>query len=301
LTINLILNQVRRGYDPQADADLISRERNLALKEAQQLLTRCSPQDQERFKSDLNRAQRAFPIREDHEFYLTQAPLALLRYASLEIGSRLTKRDQLSESNDIFWLELPEIKSALQNGADHRPLAKRRKAERNWVEAHPGPAYYGKPTKPPSASLFPGKARIMLEGIYWIMDSQQALEKSALNKKSGETLHGIAASSGIYTGTVRVVLNEGQFSKIHAGDVLVCPTTSPVWSMLFPSIGGLVTDSGGILSHPAIIAREYRVPAVVATGNATQSLHDGQTVTVDGTVGTVSLATEKRILAYSIK
>jgi pyruvate,water dikinase len=63
--------------------------------------------------------------------------------------------------------------------------------------------------------------------------------------------------------------------------------TSPVWSVLFPSIGALVTDSGGILSHPAIIAREYRVPAVVATGNATRLLRDGQIVTVDGTMGSV--------------
>jgi pyruvate,water dikinase len=70
---------------------------------------------------------------------------------------------------------------------------------------------------------------------------------------------------------------------------MVCPTTSPVWAVPFPSVGALVTDSGGILSHPAIIAREHRVPAVVATGNATQLLKDGQTVTVDGTAGSVQL------------
>ena len=70
-------------------------------------------------------------------------------------------------------------------------------------------------------------------------------------------------------------------------DVLVCRITSPVWSVLFPSVGALVTDTGGVLSHPAIIAREYRVPAVVATGNATALLHDDQVVTVDGTAGKV--------------
>jgi pyruvate,water dikinase len=82
-------------------------------------------------------------------------------------------------------------------------------------------------------------------------------------------------------------MSEAEFGKLEAGDILVCPMTSPVWSVLFPSIGALVTDSGGILSHPAIIAREYRVPAVVATGNATQLLRDGQIVTVDGTMGSV--------------
>ena len=76
--------------------------------------------------------------------------------------------------------------------------------------------------------------------------------------------------------------------------VLVCPITSPVWSVLFPSVGGLVTDAGGVLSHPAIIAREYRVPAVVAAGNATALLHDDQMVTGDGTAGRIEVGDKDR-------
>ena len=86
-----------------------------------------------------------------------------------------------------------------------------------------------------------------------------------------------------------MVTTESEFDKLQAGDVLVCPSTSPVWSVLFPSVGALVTDTGGILSHPAIIAREYRVPAVVATGNATELLRDDQVVTVDGSAGIVQV------------
>jgi len=81
--------------------------------------------------------------------------------------------------------------------------------------------------------------------------------------------------------------DESQFHKIQVGDVMVCPMTSPVWSVLFPSVGALITDSGGLLSHPAIIAREYRIPAVVVTGNATSLLQDGQTGVVNGTTGNV--------------
>ena len=84
-------------------------------------------------------------------------------------------------------------------------------------------------------------------------------------------------------------MDESEFGKIQAGDVLVCPITSPVWSVLFPSVGALVTDTGGILSHPAIIAREYRIPSVVATGNATSLLRDGQIVSVDGEAGTITV------------
>ena len=99
---------------------------------------------------------------------------------------------------------------------------------------------------------------------------------------------GTAASSGHYTGTVRVVMGERDFGKIRPGDVVVCPVTSPAWSVVFPSMGALVTDMGGILSHPAIIAREHRIPAVVGTGNATDMLSDNQVVTVDGDTGTVT-------------
>jgi pyruvate,water dikinase len=104
------------------------------------------------------------------------------------------------------------------------------------------------------------------------------------------TLRGIAASTGQYTGPARVVMNESEFHKVHIGDVLVCPITSPVWSVLFPNVGALVTDAGGILCHSAIIAREYRVPAVVATGNATSTILDGQQITVDGGTGLVKVA-----------
>jgi phosphoenolpyruvate synthase/pyruvate phosphate dikinase len=84
-------------------------------------------------------------------------------------------------------------------------------------------------------------------------------------------------------------MDESEFHRLQSGDVLVCPITSPVWSVLFPSIGALVTDTGGVLSHPAIIAREYQVPAVVATGNATSLLRDGQLVTVDGSSGKIDI------------
>ena len=93
--------------------------------------------------------------------------------------------------------------------------------------------------------------------------------------------------------TLRLPMNEGEFHKLQPGDVLVCPATTPMWSVLFANVGALVTNTGGILSHPAIIAREYCVPAVVATGNATSLLKDGQIVTVDGDNGRVEIQREK--------
>ena len=163
-------------------------------------------------------------------------------------------------------------------------------AELAWVEAHTAPASYGKdPGPPPSFAVLPSEARFVHEALMWVADRIYAPQQSGQEQASETTLRGIAASPGDYTGPVRVIMNEGEFAKLRPGDVLVCPITSPVWSVLFPSIGALVTDSGGILSHPAIIAREYRVPAIVATGNGTRLLRDGQIVTVNGDTGTVEL------------
>jgi phosphoenolpyruvate synthase/pyruvate phosphate dikinase len=96
-------------------------------------------------------------------------------------------------------------------------------------------------------------------------------------------------------------LSEDQFGKIQPGDAVVCPVTSPAWSVVFPSMGALVTDTGGMLSHPAIIARELRIPAVVGTGNATDVLKDGQRVTVDGTIGVVELVDGPTLAAGSVR
>ena len=102
-------------------------------------------------------------------------------------------------------------------------------------------------------------------------------------------LQGMPASSGAYTGVARIIASERQFSRIQPGDVLVCPTTRSSWSTVFATIGAVITDAGGALSHPAIIAREQRIPAVVATGNATKIIRDGALVTADGAAGTITL------------
>nr|NIU60525.1 hypothetical protein [Stutzerimonas stutzeri] len=126
--------------------------------------------------------------------------------------------------------------------------------------------------------------------LMWQIENMLATQDSQQSEPTdGTRLRGLAASPGQYTGPARIIMSEAEFGKLQAGDVLVCPTTQPPWSVLFPTIGALVTDSGGILSHPAIIAREYRIPAVVATGNATSYLKDGQIITVNGNDGIVRI------------
>jgi len=218
-------------------------------------------------------------------------PLALLRYRVLEIGRRLAARGQLDRRDDAFFLTVEEARATLRDGQPQRALVTRRRGERAFVEQHPGPATYGKdPGPPPPLDALPAEARFTMTALLWYIDRIfEAAPSSHAQQAGTRVLGGIAASPGRYTGPVRVVADESEFGKLRPGDVLACPITSPVWSVLFPSIGALVTDTGGLLSHAAIIAREYAVPAVVATGNATALLRDDQVVTVDGGAGRIEV------------
>lgn len=291
LTLRLLADQLARGYDPVADAAALAHRRMTAAGRARAALAGRPPGDLERFERALARAERAYPVREDNEFFTMSAPIALLRYPVLEIGRRLAARGQLDRRDDAFFLTLDEARAALRDGQDRRALVTHRKGEQVFVEQHPGPATYGKdPGPPPPLDALPAEARFTMTALLWYVDRIfEADASSHAQQADAEVLDGIAASPGRYTGPVRVVMDEFDFGKLQPGDVLVCPVTSPVWSVLFPSVGALVTDTGGLLSHPAIIAREYAVPAVVATGNATALLRDDQVVTVDGTTGRIEV------------
>jgi len=292
LVLDMISGQIERGYDPTQDLEANAQKRAEALRRGETLLAD-RPEDLERLRGIVARAERAYPVREDNEFFCFSSPLALLRYTALEVGRRLASRGVTDIADDVLYLEIDEAVAALTEATDLRSLVRRRRGEQAWIDAHPGPPSYGTPPPgPPSFGFLPPDARTLMESILWANEVIMAVDATSREARSADSgLTGIAASPGIYTGPVRVVMDESQFDKIRAGDVLVCPATSPVWSVLFPLIGGLIADTGGVLSHPAIIAREYQIPAVVATGEATTRLHDGDLVTVDGATGTVGVQT----------
>lgn len=294
LTLGLIRDQVHRGYDPELEAAALRERRETAVTRARTALLSQPSTERDRFEHLLARAERYYPTREDNEFYTVSAPIALLRYMVLEHGRRLQERDLIAHRDDVFLLEMDEIGGALRESRDCHDLVERRKGERARVCEHPAPPSFGTdPGGPPPLGVFPKEAARNIRMILWATEKVFGTEAGRMHASASpdeQIIKGLAAAPGIYTGPVRVIRDENEFDKIQPGDVLVCPTTSPVWSIIFPSVGALVTDTGGILSHPAIISREYGIPAVVATGNATRALTDGQLVTVDGGAGTVTPA-----------
>ena len=102
-------------------------------------------------------------------------------------------------------------------------------------------------------------------------------------------LEGFAVSPGAVTGIACVITSPDDFTSMQPDSILVCPTTTPAWTPLFGQAIALVTDIGAVLAHGSIVAREYGIPAVLGTGNATARIVSGQRITVDGTNGTVTL------------
>jgi pyruvate,water dikinase len=104
-------------------------------------------------------------------------------------------------------------------------------------------------------------------------------------------LRGLAASRGTYEGPARLISGPSEFGRIVQGDVLVTESTSEAFNILLPLLGAIVTDNGGLLSHSAIVAREYGIPGVVGTRDATERIADGDRVRVDGDVGEITVLT----------
>jgi pyruvate,water dikinase len=236
-------------------------------------------------------AERAYPVREDNEFFTVSVPLAVVRFAVLEAGKRLSARGAISDPEDVFFLAIDEVVAGLTSGeAQYQEIVGQRREDLAAAEAFDAPASYGEEPPAPPLDVLPPETRLAMEVATYSLERVFAPERSGRREKRDEDeLRGIGASKGLYRGPARVVLGEEDFAKLQVGDVLVCPITSPVWSILFAQVGALVTDSGGVLSHPAIIAREYGVPAVVATGNATEIIVDGQEVEVNGEAGVIRL------------
>ncbi len=247
---------------------------------------RLAPPGAARFDELLARAREVYPVREDNVLLTALVPAALLRRACLEIGRRLSGGGTIAEAADVFFLEWDEAVAALAEPAPLQPLVRQRRAERAWVAAHPGPARIGpEPTAPPDIRGLPAAGRRINGALLWGIDEEFAPITG--DHADDAVVRGLAGGTGRHTGTARIVRSEADFHKVQSGDVVVCAITNPVWSVLFGVAGAFVCDAGGPLSHTAILAREFAIPSVLATGNATSQIADGATVTVDGSAGTV--------------
>ena len=286
------IRRVRAGESLERPIERLQAERRQLIEDYRDLLNT----DEERAAYDqmITLAHRVFPYVEGHKFYCEHWYTNLFFNKIREFGALLAQHGFFADAEDVFQLTHYELETAIidlmtswsngsaPRGPDHWPqlVAERRAAIAEWAK-HDTPPALG-----PVPDVIDDPAIVMLWGI-----TRESLNTwlSAGSGEDSNEVRGFAASSGVVEGPARIVKTVEEISRLQRGDILVCQITNPTWAPIFQKIAGAVSDIGGSMSHAAIVAREYGLPAVVGTGNATVRIKDGQRIRVDGGRGVVTI------------
>lgn len=237
----------------------------------------------DQFEAMLRSACEGALIQEQHNFYLDQQSLAWGHLIFLQIGRRLVALDLLDAPDDVFMLKLDEIRNLLSSPVEastrqySRGLVAERRAGMEWADSLTPPPVLGPPPKAPPDNLV-----TRTNARFW-GGPPQAAERP-------DQLKGSAGSRGVATGPAFVARSLEEAKAIEPGQILVAMTTMPAWTPFFGIAAAIVTETGGPLSHCAIVAREYGIPAVVGAHGAMRAISSGQIITVDGDNGVVTLS-----------
>jgi phosphohistidine swiveling domain-containing protein len=230
------------------------------------------PEKLETFRAWQTSGQQRTVLLEDHNFYIDQKSHVAARIPCLAIGRRLAEQGAIDSPDDVFYLTEQDMQNAaLDQSARLQAAVAERRAERAcWMHTLP-PATIGEGAVDPSLAM------------------TRFFGPTGEEPAQDGVIKGIAASAGVVRGTARVIRTLDEVERLGAGEILVAYATAPPWTPLFAVASAVVTDTGGMLSHCAVVAREYGLPAVVGTKVATQRIEDGMLITVDGGNGTVHI------------
>ena len=273
-------------------AELIA-ERDRITEEYSELL---SPEQLGAFQGKLGLARQVYPYVENHNFYIEHWTMGVFWRKARQLSKMLHEQGFWPEANDMFYLRRDEVRETLFDyvtgwgvgapaiGPDYWPdeVARRRVIVDALSTERPQPAL----NTPPAVITEP--FTLMLWGITSDQIKNWLGESDA---PEGE-FRGMAASSGVAEGPARVINSSDQLSEVQDGEILVAPVTAPSWGPIFGKIRATVTDIGGMMSHAAIVCREYGMPAVTGTGTASAQIKTGQWLRVDGNNGTVTIVAD---------
>jgi pyruvate,water dikinase len=234
-----------------------------------------------------------FPYVEDHKFYCEHWLTTCFFNKIRGFGALLARFGVFDKADDIFQLHYTEVEQTLANVMN------------SWAAgSEPSNKNYWKPIvkqrrdmlqvlkewqAPPAIGPMPDNIEDPALQMLWGITTETLHSWAKPDTDTGKDLKGYAASAGVVEGVARVLRGINDFGEIKEGDILVCPITHPSWSPLFSKLKAAVSDIGGTMSHMAIVAREYGMPAVVGTGAATKRIKSGQRIRVDGDRGVVTI------------
>lgn len=247
------------------------------------------PQERrEEFDDLLAEARLMARLRDERGVFSDIWASGIMRRAALGAGERVAAAGRIHEPLHFLEAGLDEM-CAIVSGADGPPADElaARFADRTSRDAKTAPQHLGPPTPaPPDMSGLPPEAARVMRAMGIVIDAMFAPSEAPHEERR---IRGLGASKGSYEGTARRVAGSTEFHRIVEGDVLLTEATTEAFNILLPLLGAIVTDSGGLLSHAALVAREYAIPGVVGTRNATDLIPDGARVRVDGDAGVVTV------------
>ena len=281
--------RIANGDEIDRPTAAISAERDRITAEYRELL---DAEAQGAFDGKLGLARTVFPYVENHNFYIEHWSMSVFWRKMRELSALFHRAGCWENPDDMFYLDRNEVRDALfdlgmgwgvgapTTGPTYWPaeIARRKAILAALQSAPPQPAL----NTPPEVITEP--FTIMLWGI-----TTDAVKKWLTGGEGGQRLEGMAASPGVVEGRARVIRSANDLGLIQDGEILVTPVTAPSWAPVFGKIKATVTDIGGMMSHAAIVCREYGLPAVTGTGTASSTIKTGQMLRVDGSTGEVTI------------
>jgi pyruvate,water dikinase len=281
---------LQEGHSIERPIERLKAERDEIANEYRSLM---SPEEAAKFDEALALSRTVFPYIEEHNVYVEHWSLSVFWDKVRELARVFVDAGFFKNETDLYYLNRFEVDEALFDVVESwgigvpargvkrwsEEIAKRRKIMTALRSQTPVPAY----GVPPSNVTDP--FAVMNYGV----TTERVNDWLDQASNAGGQFKGIPASNGVVEGVVRVVRHEKELSELQSGEILVASITAPSWAWVFSIVSGVITDIGGMMSHAAIVCREYGMPAVVSTGFATARLETGQRVRIDGTKGTVTL------------
>lgn len=275
--------EVVKGYI-ESDYDYPARVSDLAEdieNASQEILEGLEGEGREKMEAANDINLKMAPLTPDHHFYIDQGANAHVRLVLICIGKKLVEMGALEDPNDVVYLRYNELRYFIADPEQYDAVSiiSQRKDEREAAYEVRPRDWIGTATE--SQLEFP------YLGLWGFPDKLYIEQPEAEDQ-----IAGLAASPGVFMGTAKVVLSPDEFDQVQKGDILVCQMTNPAWVVLFTKISALVTDAGGTVSHPAVLAREFGIPAVIGTSVATSKIKSGDKLRVNGSTGQVEILAE---------
>jgi phosphohistidine swiveling domain-containing protein len=271
------LDQIR-AFLAMPDYDFVAeqrRQREEREEYVRETMAPLEPEQRQRLQSAIDAAVDVASILEDHNYYIDQRVGVLPRRLVLAAGRRLASTGALGAPHDVFYLRRAELGAALLGDVEgvREIVVQRRSDMARWAQKRPPETVGTPPGEQPAENSQPDRF----------------FGRHKLRSDRPGELKGNPASAGVARGPARVLATLNETNRLQSGDVLVTRTTMPPWTPLFAVASAVVTETGGILCHAAVTAREYGLPAVLCVDSATRLIRDGQPVEVDGTNGIVRI------------